>query len=325
MRRISLRSVLCSLSAAAAVVVVSVIAADSQTVSLGNESFHTGNFNSGGTPGNTLDITTSCDSTQRNGTVNYTVSGDAAGPFAGSYSESGSYTIQNGIVTQFQASFTITPAGGGAAITGAKTLGGPAGTFTGECSSATTKKAQMSGVFNYTANINGSNSSGTGDMALDATKAASSAAAGFTHTNFHSASSNGIGDAKATGGGHILKENGSNGVHFGFNAQVQNNGSLHGRGTVHDHDTGTKIKILNVQTLLIAGTHATFTGQCEFNGVANTYVIDVDDIDEPARGLDTFKIVVGGYTREGLLTGGNIQVRGVGGGTATPTPTPTPD
>jgi hypothetical protein len=324
MKRISFRSVLFSLSAAVAVVAASIIAVDSQTLPLGNESFHTYNFNTAGPQAPfSIDITTSCDASQQNGTVNYSLSGDATGPFAGTYSESGSYTIQNGVVTQFQASFTITPSGGGANITGTKSLGGPAGTFTGKCSSASTKVAEMTGVFNYTANVNGTNTSGAGDVALEAAKGVGQSATGFAFTNFHTASSNGVGDAKATGGGHILKENGSNGVHFGFNAQIQNNGSLHGRGTVHDKDTGTKIKILNVQSLVIVGTHATFTGQCEFNGAANTYVIDVDDIDEPAQGLDTFKIVVGSYTREGLLTGGNIQVRGTGAGTGTPTPSPT--
>lgn len=326
MKRISLRSMLCSLSAAVAVVVVSVIAVDSQTLPLGNESFHSYNFSSAGTPGNSLDITTSCDSTQKNGTVNYTLSGSAAGPFAGTYSESGSYTVQNGVVTQLNASFSITPSGGGAAITGTKTLGGPAGTFVGQCSSATTKLAQATGLFNYTANVNGTNTSGTGGMVLAASKAVSSAATGFGHTNFYTASSNGIGDAKATGGGHILKEGSSNGVHFGFNAQVQNNGTLHGRGTVHDMDTGTKIKILNVQTLVIAGVTAIFTGQCETNGVQETYTIEVTDLDEPARGLDTFSIVTPSYgPKSGALTGGNIQVRGAGGGVPTPTPTPIPD
>lgn len=326
MRRISFRSLLCSLCAAVAVVAVSLVAADSQTVSLGDESFHANNFSSSGTPGNSLSITTSCDSTQKNGTVNYSLSGSAAGPFGGTFSETGSYTIQNGVVTQLNASFTITPSGGGANITGTKTLGGPAGTFVGQCSSATTKLAEMSGLFNYTANINGTNTLGTGDMTLDATKPASSAATGFGHTNFYTANSTGVGDAKATGGGTILKENGNRGINFGFNAQVQNVGNLHGRGTVHDHDTGTKIKILNVQTLVIVGTVATFTGQCETNGVQETYVIEVNDIDEPARGLDTFSITTPSYgPRSGALTGGNIQVRGAGGGVATPTPTPTPD
>ena len=325
MRRISFRTVLCSLSAAIAVIIASVIGVGSQTLPLGNESFHTYNFSSSGTPGNSLSITTSCDASQQNGTVNYSLSGSAAGPFGGTFSETGSYTVQNGVVTQLNASFTITPSGGGANITGTKTLGGPAGTFVGRCSSATTKVAEMAGLFDYTANVNGTNTTGTGDMVLDVTKAVSSAATGFGHTNFYTTSAVSIGDAKATGGGHILRENGSNGVYFGFNAQIQNNGSLHGRGTVHDKDTGTKIKILNVQTLVISGVTAIFTGQCETNGVQETYVIEVTDLDEPARGLDTFKITTPSYgPRFGALTGGNIQVRGVGGGVPTPTPTPTP-
>ena len=137
--------------------------------------------------------------------------------------------------------------------------------------------------------------------------------------------------SKATGGGHILKEGGNEGVHFGFNAQVQNKGRLHGSGVVQDHDTGDRIKILTVESYVSDGMSATFTGQCEFNGVPQQYEIEVSDIDEPGTGVDTFQITTGTYARGGILTGGNIQVQGAAvvnptpTPTATPTPSPTPD
>lgn len=53
---------------------------------------------------------------------------------------------------------------------------------------------------------------------------------------------------------------------FGFNAQNTENG-MKGAGTVIDHNLGVKIKILTVATFAVAGTHATFTGRAEVNGV----------------------------------------------------------
>jgi hypothetical protein len=56
--------------------------------------------------------------------------------------------------------------------------------------------------------------------------------------------------------------------------------------------------------------HERFTGQAIVDGVGTTFQIDVDDLDDPGAGQDTFKIQTGsGYTAEGVLTAGNIQVR----------------
>ena len=331
MRRISFKSVLCSLCAAVAVVIASVIAADSQIVPLGGESFHTSNLNSSGTPGHSLDISTSCDSSSLNGTVNYSLTGIAAGPYGGTYSEQGSFTVSNGAVTNLSASFTISPSGGGAAITGNKTLGGPAGSFTANCSStgsgSSTRNAVASGLFNYTANVNGTPTTGSGGMALDITETNTNpTGTGFAHTNFHGVTAS-TDNPKATGGGNILHSASNPGITFGFNAQLQSNGNLQGRGVVIDHRTNTRIKILNVVSLAIAGRIAVFTGQCEVNGVTENYRIEVEDVDEPGILVDGFTISTDSYAQQsGRLTGGNIQVRGIGGGASpSPTPTLTPD
>jgi hypothetical protein len=56
-------------------------------------------------------------------------------------------------------------------------------------------------------------------------------------------------------------------------------------------------------------THATFFGHATVNGVATDYRIDVDDLREPGAGWDTFKIqTASGYTANGLLATGNIQI-----------------
>jgi hypothetical protein len=114
---------------------------------------------------------------------------------------------------------------------------------------------------------------------------------------------------KVTGGGQILHNLKIQGVSFGFNAQLSELGRFHGSGVVVDHTTKTQIKILDVDRLLIVGTHATFEGNAEVNGVGTRYTIDVDDLAEPGTRGDTFKIVtVSGYMAAGPLTQGNIQI-----------------
>ena len=313
-----------SLALAVAVVV------NSQTQSIAGGTLFSENANhSGATAPNSLDIAAQCDSTQQNGTVNYTVSGDASGPYSGTYTEEGYFQLQGGNVTAFQATFTITPTGGGSAIVGQKNL--VAGSATGTCSSpaGAESTAEMSGVFSYTANVNGTSNSGVGGMSLDIHDGSDDAAAvGHMHAAFY-------GNGKATGGGHILKAGSAKGVHFGFNAQLKGNGMLDANGVIQDHDTDTRIKILTANSFVSDGTNATFTGQCEFNGAAQNYSITVSDNNEPGRGFDTFSVTTGSYSRSGVLTGGNIQTQGVvvvnptptptPTGTPTPTPTPIPD
>jgi hypothetical protein len=115
---------------------------------------------------------------------------------------------------------------------------------------------------------------------------------------------------QVTGGGHILHNLSITGVSFGFTAQNDTlGGNPKGGGMVVDHTANTKIKLLDVTTLIVAGTHATFFGNAEINGAATRYRIDVDDLAEPGRFTDTFKIQTdSGYVAGGVLTGGNIQI-----------------
>jgi hypothetical protein len=82
-----------------------------------------------------------------------------------------------------------------------------------------------------------------------------------------------------------------------------------GNGNVIDHDKRIHIKWDNVQALVVAGTHATFFGQADQDGVTTNYRIDVDDLADPGAGRDTFKIQTGqGYIAGGVLTAGDIQI-----------------
>ncbi len=112
---------------------------------------------------------------------------------------------------------------------------------------------------------------------------------------------------QAAGGGHI--PGAPDEVAFSFTAQLTQAG-LQGHCRVFDFAADVRITCLDVDSLLIVGTHATFTGTALVNGTATRYTIDVDDLGEPGAGRDTFKIVTeSGYVAAGVLTNGNVLVR----------------
>ena len=104
-----------------------------------------------------------------------------------------------------------------------------------------------------------------------------------------------------TGGGQILKS-----VTFGFEAKAGTNGV---RGTCNVVEKKRHILCRTVTSLVVVGTHATFSGEATDNGVPTTYTIDIDDLSESGRNNDTFSITTGtGFSRSGVLTSGNVQV-----------------
>jgi hypothetical protein len=112
---------------------------------------------------------------------------------------------------------------------------------------------------------------------------------------------------KVTGGGWIPSPGLTNQVSFGFEAQTNPNG-LHATCTLIDHATKTQIKCTSIDTLVVTGTHASFTGNATVDGVTTRYQIDVNDLGEPGT-FDTFKIALSnGYVAGGTLLGGNIQI-----------------
>jgi hypothetical protein len=112
---------------------------------------------------------------------------------------------------------------------------------------------------------------------------------------------------QVTGGGQIMMPP-TDKVSFGFNAQSDGT-TTKGNCNVIDHDKRIHIKCDNVQALVVAGTHATFFGQADQDGVTTNYRIDVDDLAEPGAGMDTFKIQTDkGYIAGGFLTAGNITI-----------------
>ena len=62
-------------------------------------------------------------------------------------------------------------------------------------------------------------------------------------------------------------------------------------------------------SLVVVGTHATFSGTATHNGVTTTFTINVDDLASPGKGRYCFAISTGdGYSRSDVLSSGYIQV-----------------
>ena len=111
-----------------------------------------------------------------------------------------------------------------------------------------------------------------------------------------------------TGGGQFLNAAGNDKIAFGFNAKSKD-GTTQGECSVVDPSTDTHVKCTDATSVAISGTHATIFGNAKINGVSTTYRIDVDDLAEPGRNRDTFRIrTASGYDVGRVLTGGNIQI-----------------
>lgn len=87
-------------------------------------------------------------------------------------------------------------------------------------------------------------------------------------------------------------------------------GVSQGQVEYQDHVTGMNVKSTMVTAVVISGTHARIFGQATIGGDGSyDFVIDVDDLAEPGKGVDKFAIQLStGYARSGTLSGGNIQI-----------------
>lgn len=273
-------------------------------------------------------------------TITYYTSGEAVGPYAGTYTESGTATIgpavgqgfvngfELGTITSIQAFFTIdSPAG---QVTGTKHLT-VAGTGQSACYDVENRPLPsgqvFSGVFrrlcscgatflvDYDATIKTAEGtfgdSGGSDLSLEQFEGTvSSGSIGQTRA-FNEAFRSSqeavtvlASSGQVTGGGQIGD------VVFGLTAKADSRGTK-GECSVVD-DAGTvKVKCLTATTLVQTANHATIFGSATVDGVSATYRIDVTDNAEPGRGQDSFTIQTStGYSAGGVLTEGNIQLHG---------------
>jgi len=114
---------------------------------------------------------------------------------------------------------------------------------------------------------------------------------------------------KVTGGGEIDVPGGV--ANFGFVAQIKTTGDLpSGSLEYYNHARSLNVHALSIQTLAVAGTKATFLGECRKNGVTPcTFSVTVEDNAEPGRNVDRFTIAVSDEPVEGgTIMRGNIQI-----------------
>jgi hypothetical protein len=250
----------------------------------------------------------SCTSDVKGGNVNFFTTGVAVGPFAGTFIESGDIQFDpiTGQVLGGGLGFEIKSDKG--FITGRKTpIDGEARCTVDNGTGVMTIAVRIS-TLEYTANIGPTTDTGRATLDLFASIDPKLGLTTLQFTEvFHSSNVVRPTFGKVTGGGNLTQGDQKAAVTFGFNAQNTENG-MKGAGTIIDHNAGVKVKILDVTAFSISGTHATFSGSAEVNGVVEKYTIDVDDLGEPGGGLDSFKLVTSSYGTGGTLSGGNIQV-----------------
>ncbi len=108
-----------------------------------------------------------------------------------------------------------------------------------------------------------------------------------------------------TGGGYIFTDSSGSKGNFGLVAGTDNKGKV----TFVDHATGLTFRSSLITSVAIQGTTATIKGMGTVDAVSTTFTVTVQDNAEPGAGSDTFSISLGtGYTRSGVLQGGNIQI-----------------
>lgn len=272
----------------------------------------------------TSELSGTCDPTGES-KFSFKSTGEAVGPYPGTFTESGTFTLGPAIPSPgttsgitftplaFDSSYTIDSRS--TTITGTKTLTAllPFPIHHGGCGENTSFGAPPNAAFiqvnvSYTAQIR--SPSGTsvdsGESRVDYSDLLSSGVETvhlfrfleyFASTSFIEA----VG-GRAAGGGQIAPS-----VTFGFVA-MSDEGGLNGHCQVVDHALSVNIDCETVSSYVQTANHATFSGRALVNGVETTYRIDVDDGGEPGSG-DTFAIQTdSGYVAAGPLTGGDIQV-----------------
>jgi len=278
-------------------------------------------------PTSTVDIVATCDPA-RTSTIAWSVSGDAFGPYPGTFVETGTATVgpqtapafvnglQLGYLISVEAYFAIdSPTGqviGSKRLTGSTDLGGcrdlddfvaPDGTHvngTFRRVAALSMSYEAIIITDDAAYIDSGTSglllehfAGTGITEVEAVQEA------FTSTQSALVAATG---GRATGGGRVGD------VTFGFTAGSDNGGAK-GRCAVVDATADVMVKCLDATSVIVSGTRAVILGNAVFNGTAVRYRMDVTDVEESGSGVDSWTIhLSNGYAVGGTLTEGNVQV-----------------
>jgi hypothetical protein len=111
---------------------------------------------------------------------------------------------------------------------------------------------------------------------------------------------------QANGGGQINVTGGR--ASFGFNAKQD---TQSGHLNYINHVTRKHLDCKVMEVMISSGT-AQFSGTCSANSDADSFKAEVEDIKEPGKGADKFKITypaTGGTTEGDTIRSGNIQIR----------------
>ena len=120
-------------------------------------------------------------------------------------------------------------------------------------------------------------------------------------------------EIKITNGGWIIADNGDR-ANFGGNAKADEDGNVSGQEEFQDQGPVTPFNLHgNVLTIVCDAsdsTRATIFGEATIDGSgSHTYRIDVRDLSEPGKGVDTYRMQVESYdSGDHTLEGGNIQI-----------------
>jgi hypothetical protein len=117
-----------------------------------------------------------------------------------------------------------------------------------------------------------------------------------------------------TNGGWIIANNGDR-ANFGGNAKADEDSNVSGQEQYQDHGPVDPFTLHGQPTVIVCdasdSTRATIFGDATIDGSGPyTFRIDVQDLAEPGRGMDKYRMQVGTYdSGDQVLQGGNVQIR----------------
>jgi hypothetical protein len=118
-------------------------------------------------------------------------------------------------------------------------------------------------------------------------------------------------EIKITNGGWIIAAN-LDRASFGGNAKADEDGNVTGNEEYQDHGPAEPFNLHGDVLVVVcnSSTSATIFGDATIDGSgSNTYRIDVQDLGEPGKGVDHYRMRVNAYdSGDQILKGGNVQI-----------------
>lgn len=282
-------------------------------------------------PTSSVDIVAACDP-DGSSTISWSASGEAFGPYEGTFVETGSATvgpqtanayvngIQLGYLVSVEAFFSIdSPTG---QVIGSKRLTGASSSDLGGCrdldgfvlpdgsvASGTFRRVLAQSMSYEALVLTGDEAwldSGSAGTLLEHFAGTGMAEIDVVQEAFTSGQSEVVAASggRATGGGRVGD------VTFGFTAAKNKTGTK-GRCAVVDVPSETTVRCLDVLSIVVSGNRATIYGDALFGETSVWYRMEVTDLEEAGAGSDSWSIrLSNGYATGGTLTEGNVQVHG---------------